>query len=253
MKERRRHAHSLGHGHVHGPHHSHHGHEDHRGVQGGQARAAVFGFSDGLVSNVSLVLGVAGSSVGADFVRLAGVAGLVAGAVSMAAGEYVSMQAQRELLERELEIERRELARNPEAETRELAGIYRSRGVEAETARTLAEEMMRDPDVALETHAREELGVDPADLGSPIGAAIASFLAFALGALLPVVPWFLGSGDAAIVSSLSVGLVAALVAGAVLGAVTDRSKVRAALRQAGIAAVAAGVTYGIGSLIGVSV
>jgi VIT1/CCC1 family predicted Fe2+/Mn2+ transporter len=231
----------------------HVGHEDHRGIGGGQARAAVFGFSDGLVSNVSLVLGVAGSSAGADFVRLAGIAGLVAGGVSMAAGEYVSMQAQRELLERELAIERRELATNPEAETRELAAIYRARGVKAETAQTLAEEMMRDPEVALEVHAREELGVDPSDLGSPVGAAAASLVAFAAGALIPVIPWFLGSGTAAIVTSLVLGLVAALIAGAVLGVVTERSRTRSALRQAGIMIGASAVTYAIGAAIGVSV
>src|SRR3954452_13895661 len=135
----------------------------HRNVKGGAARAAVFGISDGLTTNVSLILGVAGAAAttGASFVRLAGVAGLVAGAFSMAAGEYVSMRAQSELLERELELERREIRRRPENERRELAAIYRSRGVDPSMADEMATELMRDPEMALETHAREELGIDP--------------------------------------------------------------------------------------------
>src|SRR5438067_10047180 len=151
----------------------------HRAIDRGTARAAVFGVSDGLVSNVSLILGVAGANPGAGFVRLAGLAGLISGAVSMAIGEYVSMKAQTELFERELELERREIHRRPENEQRELAHIYRSRGVEPSTADELASQMMRDPDLALETHAREELGIDPGALGSPVGAAVSSFFAFA--------------------------------------------------------------------------
>src|SRR3954471_17458058 len=154
----------------------------HRDIQGGTARAAVFGVSDGLVSNVSLILGVAGADPGAGVVRLAGLAGLVAGAVSMAAGEYVSMKAQTELYERELELERRELLRNPHVETVELTQIYQSRGVDPDQARELAEQMMADPELALQTHAREELGIDPDKLGSPTAAAVSSFIAFAIGA-----------------------------------------------------------------------
>src|SRR5438477_7131808 len=147
----------------------------HRDIRGGTARAAVFGVSDGLVSNVSLVLGVAaGSHYAQGPVRLAGLAGLIAGAVSMAIGEYVSMTAQAELFQRELDLERREIKRVPEAERRELAHIYRSRGVEPDTADELASQVMRNPDLALETHAREELGIHPAALGSPIGAASSS-------------------------------------------------------------------------------
>src|SRR3954453_11749099 len=164
----------------------------HREIDRGTARAAVFGVSDGLVSNVSLILGVAGANPGAGVVRLAGLAGLIAGAVSMAAGEYVSMAAQNELLERELDVERRELRRNPNVETVELAQIYQSRGVDPDRARELAEEMMRDPDLARQTHAREELGIDPNQLGSPNRAAVSSFVSFAIGALVPLLPWFFG-------------------------------------------------------------
>src|SRR5438067_7026606 len=158
----------------------------HRDIDRGTARAAVFGVSDGLVSNVSLILGVAGANPGAGVVRLAGLAGLISGAVSMAAGEYVSMKAQTELYERELALERRELHRNPHVETVELTQIYQSRGVDPDRARELAQEMMRDPELALETHAREELGIDPEALGSPVGAAVSSFVAFSIGALIPL-------------------------------------------------------------------
>ena len=158
------------------------------------ARAAVFGASDGLVSNVSLILGVAGADPGAGVVRLAGLAGLIAGAVSMAAGEYGSMKAQQELLERELAVERRELERNPHVETVELTQLYQSRGVDPDLARQLAQEVMVDPETALRAHAREELGIDPDALGSPVRAAASSFVSFSLGALLPLLPWFVTSG-----------------------------------------------------------
>ena len=222
----------------------------HRDVQGGTARAAVFGVSDGLVSNVSLILGVAGASPGAGVVRLAGLAGLIAGAVSMAAGEYVSMKAQSELLERELDMERRELERNPHLETVELAEIYRQRGVPEEHADALAKAMMSNPELALETHAREELGIDPSELGSPLGAATSSFFSFAAGAIAPLVPWFFGSGDAAILASVAIGVVAAAVVGALIAYFAARSYVRSMVRQVLIAAVAAAVTYGIGSAVG---
>jgi len=231
------------------------GHEhDHRNIQGGAARAAVFGISDGLTTNVSLILGVAGAgaTTGAAFVRLAGLAGLVGGAFSMAAGEYVSMRAQSELLERELEVERVEIQRRPESETRELAEIYRSRGVAPETANELAREMMRDPELALETHAREELGIDPTALGSPVQAAVSSFLAFSVGAVVPLVPWFLGKGTAAVVASIVAGAVAAVLVGAALARFTGRSVARSALRQLFIALLAAGVTFAVGRAVGVN-
>ena len=225
----------------------------HRNIQGGAARAAVFGISDGLVSNVSLILGVAGASPAPGVVRLAGLAGLVGGAFSMAAGEYVSMKAQSELLERELELERIEIDRRPENERRELAAIYRDRGVAPDVADELATHMMRDPELALETHAREELGIDPNELGSPIQASLSSFLAFAFGALLPLVPWFVSEGDAASIASVVVGAVAALGIGFALAAFTGRSPARAALRQLAIAAAAAAVTFGVGNAVGVGV
>jgi VIT1/CCC1 family predicted Fe2+/Mn2+ transporter len=184
---------------------------------------------------------------------LAGLAGLIAGAVSMAAGEYVSMKAQNELLQRELEIERRELVRNPHVETVELTQIYQSRGVDPDTARELAEEMMRDPDLALQTHAREELGIDPNQLGSPEGAAISSFLSFAVGALVPLLPWFVGSGTAATVASVVLGFIACAVVGALLARFTGRSVLFSAGRQVAIATVAGAVTFFVGKAVGVGV
>lgn len=227
--------------------HEHH----HRRIQGGAARAAVFGISDGLVSNVSLILGVAGANPAPGVVRLAGLAGLVGGAFSMAAGEFVSMKAQSELLQRELELERIEIARRPENERRELAAIYRERGVAAHTADSLATEMMRDPELALETHAREELGIDPSQLGSPVGAALSSFLAFAFGAILPLLPWFFAKGTGATLASVVVGALAAIGIGAALSAFTGRPVVVSAARQLAIAAAAAGVTFGVGNLVGI--
>jgi len=223
----------------------------HRDVQGGAARAAVFGVSDGLVSNVSLILGVAGASPAPGIVRLAGLAGLVAGAFSMASGEFVSMKAQTELLQRELALEEREIERHPEAERRELAAIYRQRGVAPEMADDLASAMHRDPQTALETHAREELGIDPNKLGSPQQAAISSFLAFCVGAMVPLLPWFFASGNGAVVASIILGAASALVIGAALARFTGRSTLRSALRQLGIAALAAGVTYAVGRAVGV--
>ena len=225
----------------------------HRNVRGGTARAAVFGISDGLVSNVSLILGVAGADPSAGLVRLAGLAGLLGGAFSMAAGEYVSMRAQAELLERELELERTEIARRPENERRELVQLYRSRGLDRELAEHLATEMHRDPQLALETHAREELGIDPGELGSPIGAATSSFAAFAAGAVLPLLPWFFGGGRGATLASIAIAASAALLVGIALAAFTGRSTVRSAVRQLLFAAAPAAVTYAVGSAVGVSV
>lgn len=229
-------------------------HEDHthRDVKGGAARAAIFGVSDGLVSNVSLILGVAGASPAPGVVRLAGLAGLIAGACSMAAGEYVSVQGQRELLERELEMERRELELRPEMEQLELAGIYRSRGVEASVAAEVAAQLSADPATALETHAREELGIDPEELGSPVRAAVSSFGAFMVGAVIPLVPWLVGQGTGAVVASVILGAVSALLVGALLAGFTGRSIVRSSLRQLAVASVAAAITFGVGTALGVS-
>lgn len=225
----------------------------HRDLHGGAARAAVFGVSDGLVSNVGLILGVAGADPAPSVVRLAGLAGLIAGAVSMAAGEYNSMKVQSELLERELNLERIALARFPHVETVELTQIYQSKGVEADQARALAEAMMSDPERALEAHAREELGISPEAVGSPMAAAVSSFVAFAFGAVVPLVPWFFGGRGGAIVASLVLAVIAAIGVGWATASFTDRSRFRTALRQIVFTLVPAGITYVIGSLVGVTV
>jgi VIT1/CCC1 family predicted Fe2+/Mn2+ transporter len=224
----------------------------HRDIQGGAARAAVFGVSDGLVSNVGLILGVAGADPAPSVVRVAGLAGLIAGAISMAAGEYNSMRVQAELLERELDLERIELRRNPHVETVELAQIYQSRGVDPDSARRMAEELMRDPDVALQAHAREELGIDPDALGSPIGAATSSFGAFAIGAVVPLLPWFVSEGTVATVTSLALAVVASVVVGWAIARFTERPLPRTVLRQVLFTLVPAGITFAIGSAVGVS-
>jgi len=198
------------------------GHE-HRDITGGWARAAVFGVSDGLTTNVALILGIAGASAPASFVRLAGLAGLIGGAFSMAAGEWVSMRAQTELLERELAKERRALARRPEAERRELAAIYVGRGIDRETANAMADQVMSDPETALEVHAREELGVNPTSLGSPT-----------------------------VVAAVILAAIAAVCVGAALARFTGRSVLFSAVRQLLVMGVAAGITYGIGHAVGLT-
>jgi VIT1/CCC1 family predicted Fe2+/Mn2+ transporter len=210
----------------------------------------VFGVSDGLVTNISLVLGMAGANPGGSIVRLAGIAGLVAGSFSMAAGEYLSMTAQRELMERELEVERRALERHPKGEEAELRGMYVRRGIDPGVAEEMANQVMQDPDLALETHAREEMGISMERLGSPWQAAAASFITFAIGAFIPLLPWLIGSGTAAIVASIVLGALASLVVGAVLARFTERSVVASALRQLAVTVVAAGVTFGVGKAIG---
>jgi VIT1/CCC1 family predicted Fe2+/Mn2+ transporter len=224
----------------------------HRDVQGGTARAAVFGVSDGLVSNVAIVLGFAGANPGPGLVRLAGLAGLIGGAVSMAAGEYVSMTAQTELLERELELERLELRRSPEAERRELAQIYRARGVDEATADQLATALSRNPELALQTHAREELGIDPNSLGQPVRAALSSFVTFSVGASIPLVPYFFATGTAALLTAVVLGVIAAVAVGALLARFTGRPMGRSAARQLLFSAVPAAATYALGAAVGVS-
>ena len=227
--------------------------EDHRAVSGGLARAAVFGISDGLVSNVSLVLGFAGGGVAASVVRLGGLAGAVAGAFSMAAGEWISVSAQNELVQRELEMERRELSRNPEKETLELASFYESHGMTRDQAIAGATEVMQDPERALIVHAREEFGIDPTEMPSAIGAAGLSFVMFVIGALLPVVPWFFASGNGASITSVSIGVVSAAGVGAALGVSTERSVVRSSVRQVLILLLATGATYLVGTLLGTQI
>ena len=227
--------------------------EHHRNIQGGTARAAVFGVSDGLLTNVSLILGVAGASPTSGLVRLAGVAGLVAGAISMAAGEYISMTAQAELIHRELAVEREELRRNPDFERRELVAVYMGRGVPQATAEQVVDALMQDPEVLLEVHSREELGIDPTRTGAPLGAAASSFVSFAIGAVIPLVPWFFAAGWGSVLASIVLGAVAALAIGAAIGYFSERSILRAAARQLLITAVAAAITFGIGRLVGVGV
>jgi VIT1/CCC1 family predicted Fe2+/Mn2+ transporter len=213
----------------------------------------VFGVSDGLVSNVGLILGVAGASPDADVVRVAGLAGLLAGAISMAAGEYNSMKVQAELLEREIELERAALAAEPEAEADEYRSMLEARGFDAGTASDLTDAVMADPELALLAHAREELGIDPTSVGSPRAAAISSFGAFCLGAVIPLVPWFFGGGTAAVVASLVLAVAAAIVIGAVTARLTDRPAPRIILRQLAFTVLPALVTYAIGSAIGLNV
>lgn len=206
--------------------------------------------SDGLVTNVSLILGFAGAHPAASVVRLAGLAGLVAGAFSMGAGEFLSMTVQRELFERELDIERRALRDAPEGETEELVEIFLRKGLAEELARRLAVEVMSNPELALETHAREEFGVDPNALGSPIKASTASFASFVIGAFLPLLPWLVGSGSGAIAWSIGLGAIGAASLGAVLGRFTGRPWWLGALRTLAVAALAAGVTTAVGHVVG---
>ncbi len=223
-------------------------------MAGGLARAAVFGINDGLVSNVSLILGFAGSGVDSSVVRLAGLAGAIAGGISMAAGEWISISAQNELVEREVAVERRELAGNTVAETAELAAMYESHGISPDTARAAAEDVMASPETALRVHTREEMGIDPQDLPSAFQAAAVSFVCFMFGALLPVIPWFTGaSGFAPAAVSVAIGVVAAAFVGAAIGRFAERSIPASIVRQIAILLVACAVTYSIGELVGVNV
>lgn len=225
------------------------GHQ-HRSLQGGGARAAVFGVSDGLVTNVALLLGMAGAQSSPGAVRLAGVSGLIAGAFSMAAGEYVSMRAQTELMQRELDVERHAIRHEPEDERRELVAIYERRGLDPALAQELSEKMMRNPELALETHAREELGINPDDMGNPYQAAVSSFVTFAVGAFLPLIPWLFSHGALATTWSVILGATGALAIGLGLAHFTGRSPLWSAVRQLLISGLAACVTYSIGHLIG---
>ena len=223
-------------------------HHDHRDVTGGWLRPAVFGVMDGLVSNTALVAGVAGGGAPPRTVLLAGLAGLAAGAFSMATGEYVSVASQRELTRAEIEVEKREIARVPEAEEAELAAIYRARGVDASTAEAVARQLSRDPEQVWRVHAREELGIDPDDLPSPWLAAGSSFGAFTAGALVPVLPYVLGATS--LLLPVVLALLALFLAGALVSRFTDRGAVYSGGRQLLLGGAAAGLTYAIGSLVG---
>ena len=223
----------------------------HRGPGGGTVRAAVFGINDGLVSNASLILGMVGAGSGDATVLAAGVAGLLAGALSMASGEYVSVRSQRELFEHQIGLEREELAEYPEAEAEELALIYAARGIDPVDARRMADQLVANPEHALDVLAREELGLNPDDLGSPWGAAISSFLAFAVGSTLPLLPFLLGS-PLPTAAYLGTGLSAAglFATGAAMSLFSGRNALGGGLRMLAIGAGAGALTFAIGHLLG---
>jgi VIT1/CCC1 family predicted Fe2+/Mn2+ transporter len=225
--------------------------EKHRNVAGSWYRASVFGVSDGLVTNASLILGFAGANPGHNIVRLAGLAGLVAGGFSMASGEYISVRAQKELLEYEIGVERKSIADSPVQETEELRQLFVDRGIDVELAGRLSQDLMRDPEMALRTHTREELGVDPSTTGSPWGAAISSLFSFAIGAFIPLLPWILTTSGDPIVWSIVLAVLAAGGVGGVIGWFTRNGIFKWALRQIFVGAFAAAVTFGIGRLVGV--
>ena len=222
----------------------------HRSMSGGNLRAAVFGVCDGLVSNASLLMGVVGARLVPHQVLLTGVAGLLAGALSMAAGEYLSMRSQREMYEYQIGLERDELAEYPEEEAEELALIYAARGIPLDQARVMSTALLADPERALDALAREELGLNPDDLGSPWGAAVASFAAFAVGALVPLIPFLLGvNADRALLSMIALTLVALFAVGMALSLFTGRGALSGGLRMTLIGAGAGVVSYLVGQAI----
>ena len=230
----------------------------HRTDKSGSMRAAVFGVSDGLVSNTALVMGFAGAAPSNATILFAGIAGLLAGAFSMAAGEYVSVASQRDLFRREIEMEASELREKPLEEQKELELIYRAKGLDRESAAAVAKQIMSNPKTALDTLAREELGLDPDELGSPVKAALASFIAFAIGASVVVIPYlfFLGTDASTIVPTvlaISVALIAMVIVGAFVGRMSGRGMVFSALRQVAWGAGAALVTFVIGRIVGIQV
>jgi VIT1/CCC1 family predicted Fe2+/Mn2+ transporter/rubrerythrin len=223
-------------------------------ARSGTLRAVIFGVSDGLVSNLSLVMGVSGAAAANPrFVLLAGIAGLLAGAFSMAAGEYISMQSQRELFEHQIALERAEMEAMPEEEEAELAAAYRAKGFAHDEAARIAHRIFQDPQAALDMLVREELGLDPDELGSPWGAAIGSMISFALGAAVPVIPFLFGGGLVVTAVSLGLSLVALFAVGAGVSLLTGRGFLFSGFRQLGIGLGAAIVTYLIGTVIGVGV
>jgi vacuolar iron transporter family protein len=224
-----------------------HGHQ-HKDVSGGWLRPAVFGAMDGLVTNVSLIAGVGGGGGTHNTLVLTGLAGLAAGAFSMATGEYVSVSSQNELVAAEVNKERTELANHPDAERRELAAVFRRRGVDADLADRVARQVSAHPEEALRVHVREELGVDHNDLPSPATAAAVSLVTFAVGALIPLLPYLLGFSS--LPAALILAAVAAFIGGGAVAQITDRPFLRGALRQLVLGGAAAGLTYGIGTLVG---
>ena len=225
----------------------------HRSDRSGALRAGVFGVSDGLVSNTALVMGFAGSGTSRTVTLLAGIAGLLAGSFSMAAGEYISMSSQREMYEREISLEQAELEEKPEEEHAELVLIYRAKGLSKPEAEQLADRIMADRSVALDTLAREELGLDPDELGSPWGSAFSSLFAFAIGAFVVIIPYLAGSGKAALLTAIVLAVAALFGVGASIGALNGRGVLRSGLRQVIAGVIAAAVTFGVGHLIGAHV
>jgi len=225
----------------------------HRTGRSGTLRAAVFGINDGLVSNFSLVMGFAGAVATPAYILLAGVAGLLAGAFSMAAGEFVSMSAQRELFEKQIALEKEELEADPKEEEEELALLYQAKGIPSSEAAELARRMIARPETAIDALAREELGLDPSELGSPWTAAVSSFLAFVAGAVVPVVPFFFMGGKGALVASAVVSSLALFGVGAVLALFTARGPLASGFRMLAIGLLASAITYGVGALLGVSI
>jgi VIT1/CCC1 family predicted Fe2+/Mn2+ transporter len=228
--------------------------QDASSSKSGALRAAIFGMNDGLVSNLSLIFGVAGSGLHRDVVVIAGIAGLLAGAFSMGAGEYISMKVQREVFEQLIHKEAHELATQPEEELQELIQIYEKKGIDPETAERIATELMRDPEVALETHAREELGIDIEEgLGSPWAAAGSSFGMFSIGAVIPLLPFLFTAGGSAVAISAALSAVTLFGVGGAMTVLTGRRVLRSGARMLAIGAVAAAITYGVGTLLGVAV
>lgn len=227
----------------------------HRGIGGNALRAAVLGANDGLVSNFSLVMGVAGASAGGAPVLVAGLAGLLAGSLSMALGEWLSVQSARELYANQIATEAEELATFPAEEEEELRLIYEAKGFEPGDARKLAHRIISgDPAVALDTMAREELGIDPDDLGgSAWTAAITSFVLFALGAIIPVIPFLIGAGTGAILVSSVLSGAALFGLGAAITLMTGKNALVSGLRQLGFGLAAAVITFGVGTLLGTAV
>jgi VIT1/CCC1 family predicted Fe2+/Mn2+ transporter len=221
---------------------------EHSDVTGGWLRPAVFGASDGLVSNFALIAGVTGGNADSEAVLLAGLAGLAAGAFSMAAGEYISVRSQAEQALEEIDTERREIAARPRAEERELAMMYVAKGLDPQLAREVARQLSRDPATALDVHVREELGLDPGDLPSATLAAGSSFLSFAIGAFLPVLPYLLGATG--ILPAVLLTVAGLFLCGAFVTQLTPRPWWYGGGRQVAVGAVAAAVTYGVGSMVG---
>jgi VIT1/CCC1 family predicted Fe2+/Mn2+ transporter len=222
----------------------------HRIGQSGTLRAAIFGVSDGLVSNLALVMGVAGATTDGRMVIVAGLAGLLAGAFSMAAGEWISMTSQRELFERQIEIARARFQSRPDVQESELAALYERKGIPGPEASRLAACLMVDPDVALDTKTREELGLDPDELGSPWAAALGSLLSFTAGAAVPLIPFLLLDGATAMLAAIVLSVVALAAVGAGVSVATGRRTIACSLRQVGAGAAAAGVTFVVGSAVG---